>query len=230
MVKKKANDKAEERLEVVEQTLSKSELFIENNQKLITGVIIVLVAIVLAYFGLSRYYIQPRNEQAMEQMFMAEKYFESDSLNRALFGDGNNMGFLDIIDEYGMTKASNLANYYSGIIYLKQGDFEEAISHLKKFKSSDNIIKPLALGSMGDAYLELNEPDKAISQYLAAAKASKNELTAPLYLYRAGLVYEMQDNYSKALELYEQIKKDYYTSNEGRLIDKHIAKLKTLIE
>ncbi len=230
MVKKKANDKAEERLEVVEQTLSKSELFIENNQKLITGVIIVLVAIVLAYFGLSRYYIQPRNEQAMEQMFMAEKYFESDSLNRALFGDGNNMGFLDIIDEYGMTKASNLANYYSGIIYLKQGDFEEAISHLKKFKSSDNIIKPLALGSMGDAYLELNEQDKAISQYLAAAKASKNELTAPLYLYRAGLVYEMQANYSKALELYEQIKRDYYTSNEGRLIDKHIAKLKTLIE
>ncbi len=230
MVKKKANDKAEERLEVVEQTLSKSELFIENNQKLITGVVIVLVAIVLGYFGLSRYYFQPRNEQAMEQMYMAEKYFESDSLNRALFGDGNNMGFLDIIDEYGMTKAANLANYYSGVIYLKQGDFEEAISHLKKFKSRDNIIKPLAYASMGDAYLELNEQDKAISQYLAAAKASKNELTAPLYLYRAGMVYEMQANYSKALELYEQIKKDYYTSNEGRLIDKHIAKLKTLIE
>lgn len=230
MVKKKANDKAEERLEVVEQTLSKSELFIENNQKLITGVIIVLVVIVLGYFGVSRYYFHPRNEQAMEQMFMAEKYFESDSLNKALYGDGNNMGFLDIVDEYGMTKAANLANYYSGVIYLKQGDFEEAISHLKKFRGKDNIIKPMALGSMGDAYLELNEQDKAISQYLAAANASDNELTAPLFLFRAGLVYEMQSNYSKALELYEQIKKDYYTSNEGRMMDKYIARVKTLIE
>jgi tetratricopeptide (TPR) repeat protein len=230
MVKKKANDKAEERLEVVEEALSKSELFIEKNQKAITGVVILLVAVVLGYFGVNRYYIQPRNEQAIEQMFMAEKYFEADSLDKALLGDGNYLGFLDIIDEYSMTKASNLASYYTGVIYLKQGKYEEAIFHLKKFKSKDNMIKPIAQGLIGDAYLELSETEKAIIQYLAAAKASKNELTAPLYLFRAGLVYEMQSDYSRALGLYEQIKKDYTSSNEGRMMDKYIARVKTLIE
>lgn len=229
MVKKKGPDKAEERLEVVEEALSKSERFIEHNQKTITTVVVVIVVIVLAYFGISRYYFQPRQQQANEQMFMAEKYFESDSLNKALYGDGNFMGFLDIIDEYGMTKAANLARYYTGIIYLKQGDYEEAIANLKKFKSRDNIVKPMALGAMGDAYLELNQHDNAIKQYLAAARASSNDLTAPLYLFRAAQVYEMQDNYGKALELYEQIKKDYYTSNEGRLMDKYITRAKSKI-
>ncbi len=229
MVKKKGPDKAEERLEVVEEALSKSERFIEHNQKTITTVVVVIVVIVLAYFGVSRYYFQPRQQQANEQMFMAEKYFESDSLNKALYGDGNFMGFLDIIDEYGMTKAANLARYYTGIIYLKQGDYEEAIANLKKFKSRDNIVKPMALGAMGDAYLELNQHDNAIKQYLAAARASSNDLTAPLYLFRAAQVYEMQDNYRKALELYEQIKKDYYTSNEGRLMDKYITRAKSKI-
>jgi tetratricopeptide (TPR) repeat protein len=228
MVKKKKTDKAEERLEVVEEALSKSERFIENNQKSITTAIVVIVVLVLGYFGVNRYYFQPRQEIANEQMFMAEKYFESDSLNKALYGDGNNMGFLDIIDEYKMTKAANLARYYAGIIYLKQGDFEEAIAQLRKFKSRDNIVRPIAIGAMGDAYLELNQPDKAISQYLSAARASKNELTAPLYLFRAAQVYEIQNNFTKALEIYEQIQREYYTSNEGRMMDKYIVRARIL--
>ncbi len=230
MVKKKANDKAEERLEVVEEALSKSEQFIESNQQLLTGIVVVIVAVVLGYFGLNRYYFEPREKVAMEQMFMAERYFEIDSLNKALYGDGNNLGFLDIIDDFGRTKAGNLARYYSGVIFLKNGEFEESIAHLGKFKSRDNIIRPMALGSMGDAYLELNQQDKAIKQYLAAAKASSNDLTAPLYLYRAGKVYEMKQDYKKALAIYEQIQKEYFSSNEGRLMDKYIARLKQLMK
>jgi hypothetical protein len=56
-------------------------------------------------------------------MFQAVRYFESDSLNLALNGDGNNLGFLQIVEDYSGTKAGNLANYYAGVIYLKQGNF-----------------------------------------------------------------------------------------------------------
>jgi len=77
---------------------------------------------------------------------MAQKYFEQDSLNKALNGDGQNPGFLDIIDEYSMTNASNLANYYTGLIFLKQGKYQDAINYLEKFDSDDEFVGPMATG------------------------------------------------------------------------------------
>lgn len=229
MVKKKAPERAEERLEAVEGALSKSERFIEENQKNLTAIVVAIVVVVLGYFGLSRYYFEPREQQSMEEMFMAERYFERDSLNRALYGDGNNLGFLDIIDEYRRTDAANLSCYYAGVIYMKQGDFDAAIDMLGRFKSKDEMLMPISRGLMGDAYLELNDPDRAIRHYMQAAKASDNELTAPLYLFRAAQVHELQTDYRKALELYEKIKVDFATSNEGRLMDKYISRAEGLL-
>ena len=31
-------------------------------------------------------------------MFHAQQYFEADSLDKALYGDGNSLGFIDIIN------------------------------------------------------------------------------------------------------------------------------------
>ena len=114
----------DEKLEAVEEALSKTERFIENNQKMISIVVGVLVVVVLAYFGLNRYYFEPREKEAQVQMFAAEKYFELDSLNKALYGNDNDLGFIDIIDQYGSTKAGNLAKYYTGISFLRQGNFQ----------------------------------------------------------------------------------------------------------
>src|SRR5665647_2253994 len=122
-------DNTEEKIHAVEEALSKSEKFIEKNQKILTIVIGSAVVIVLGVFAFQKLYIAPREKAAQGQMFVAQKYFEQDSLNKALNGDANYPGFLDIIDEYSMTKSANLANYYAGIIYLKQGKFEDAITY-----------------------------------------------------------------------------------------------------
>lgn len=214
----------DEKLEVVEEALSKTEKFIENNQKIISIVIGAIVVIVLGYFGLNKYYFEPREKEAQIQMFAAEKFFEQDSLNKALFGNGNNLGFIDMIDQYGSTKAGNLAAYYAGISYLRQGNYQEAINYLKKFDGNDQIIAPLAIGAMADAYVELNDLSKAVDLYLKAAGKSDNEFTRPMMLFKAGRAFELSNNFKKAAETYEKIKKDFPNSTEGRTIDKYIER------
>lgn len=224
MAKKKGT--SDDRLVAVESALSKTEQFIENNQKIITIVVGIIVVLVLGYFGYKKLYLAPLNKEAQSQMYMAQLYFQQDSLDRALYGDGNYLGFLDIIDDYGSTKSGNLANYYAGVIYLKQGQFESAIDFLNDFESEDQIIGPMALGAMGDAYIELGEPGTAINYYLKAANTHVNNFVTPVFLLKAGWTYEELDEPSKAMRIYERIKTDYPNSNEAREIDKYIYRAK----
>jgi tetratricopeptide (TPR) repeat protein len=181
----KKSNQTEDRIQVVEEALSKTEQFIESNQKIISIVVGVIIVVVLGYFGFQKFYIDPTEKEARSQMFMAEKYFEMDSLRLALNGDGNYLGFLDIIDDYGMTKAANLSNYYAGICYLKMGDMDNAIDYLKSFDADDNVVAPMAKGAIGDAYAELNDLDKAKSYYLEAAEMVLNDFVTPQFLLKS---------------------------------------------
>jgi tetratricopeptide (TPR) repeat protein len=159
-------------------------------------------------------------------MFPAEQYFERDEWERALDGDGNNPGFIDIISDYRFTSSANLAKYYAGVCCLHLGEYEEAIGYLSRFKSKDINLSTIALGSMGDAYAQLGDPGKAVGFYKKAAERRSNDFTAPLYLLRAGILLEEEGKLKEAGEMYERIKSDYAVSTEGRNIDKYIARIK----
>jgi len=225
----KKQDGTEGKIIAVEEALGKTEQFIEKNQKIIIIVLVILMALVLGYFGIKQFYIKPQETKAHAEMFYAEKYFELDSLDLALNGDGEHIGFLEVIDNYGITKASNLAKYYTGIIYLKKGKYEEAISYLKDFDSDDQIIGSIATSSIGDAYMELNNADKALEYYLKAVDQNTNNFTSPQNLMKAGFVYEEKNDWGNALKMYERIKKDFFKSQESREIDKYIAKAKGML-
>ena len=216
-------DKTEERIVAVEEAFSKTEQFIEQYQQIILIVVGVIIVIVLGYFGFKRFYLAPKEKDAQSQMFMAEIYFEQDSLKKALNGDGQYLGFLAVIDEFGMTKSANLAHYYAGICYLKMGQYETALEQLNKFSSSDEFVGPMAKGAMGDANMELKQVQKAADLYMDAAEMKKNEFTSPMFLMKAGMAYEELGNYEKALKVYKQLKEKYARSNEGREIDKYIS-------
>jgi tetratricopeptide (TPR) repeat protein len=210
--------------ESVENALSKTEQYIEDNQKSLTIIVAAIVVIVGGYFGYQKFYVNPMENEAQSQMFVAEQYFEKDSFNLALYGDGNYFGFIDIIDEYGVTKAANLANYYAGISYLHLGDYEAAIDYLKGFESDDHIISSMALGAIGDAHSELGELENAISFYIKAANNNSNDFTTPIYLMKAAQVYESLEDFSKALDIYDRVKEEFPRSNEARHIDKYITR------
>ena len=213
-------------MEGVEGALTRTEQFIEDNQKWIVRVVTGVLAIVAILIGIKRFYLNPLEEEALGQMFVAEQYFEVDSFNLALYGDGNYSGFLQIIDDYGITKASNLANYYSGIAFLRTGQYEDAIEYLSKFKSKDKMVAPIATGAIGDAYVELGDINEGLSYYLKAAGLSENNFTTPMYLMKAGLVYENLGNYRKATEIYEQIQRDFPEYSRSNNIEKYITRSK----
>ena len=221
-------DKTEERIHTVEETLSKTEHFIEKNQKLLVNIGIALVVIVLGFYAIRNYYILPREADATSQMFMAQRYFEKDSLKLALNGDGNYPGFLSIIDEYKWTDASNLAHYYAGVCLLKQGKFQDAIDQLNSFSGKDELVAPMAIGATGDAYMELNQPEKAATEYEKAANLRDNKFTSSIFLLKAAFAYEEMKNLDKALELYTTIKTKYPNSIEAQDIDKYISKIKAI--
>jgi len=212
--------------ESVESALSKTEQYIEDNRKSLTIIILAIAVVVGGYLAYQRFYLAPKEVEAQEQMFMAERYFEQDSLRLALEGDGSFYGMLDVIDEFGATKSANLANYYAGICYLRLGEFEEAIEYLKEFDANDRLVSTVAIGAIGDAHVELDELAKGVTYYEKAAAQNSNELTSAIYLKKAGIVYEELGDYKKALTAYEKIKKEFPNSEEGRDIEKYIAAAK----
>jgi len=210
--------------ESVEQTLSKTEQFIEDNyRQLLYGLAVVVV--IVGAFWLVRMRINNKTNDALSQMFVAEEYFSNDSVNLALYGDGNYLGFIDIAKEYKSTKPGNLANYYAGVCFLHSGDYEAAIDYFDRFDMKDEVISPLALGCTGDAYIELGDIDKGIEFYLKAVSYSENDFYNPIYLLKAGQVYELEGNNEKAMEMYKRIQDEYPDSNEGNNIQKYIARV-----
>ena len=216
----------EDNLQELESALTRTERFIESNGKIISIVVGAIVVVVAAVLAFNRFYIQPKEDEALSQMFMAENYFEKDSFNLAINGDGNYLGFLDIIDDYGITKSANRAKYYAGISYLHLGQYEEAIDYLKKFKTDDLLLSPVKEGAIGDAMLELGKKEDALSQYKKAYSATENELTTPVYKMKAAAILESMNQYADALKLYEEIKKEYPQTAEGSTVDKYIARVK----
>lgn len=213
----------------VEETLSKWEQKIEENKKSYSIILGAIVAVVGIYFAWTKLYVAPKEAEAQSEMFRAERYFAQDSLDKAMFGDGNYLGFNDIIENYGVTKSANLASYYMGICYLKKGEYENAIKYLKNFDSNDQIVAPIALGAIGDANLELGNNDEAIEYYLKAASASENKFTSPIYLMRAGMTMELVGRYKEAVEVYKKIKNDYNESAEGREVEKYLARAEAML-
>jgi len=219
----------DERLDSIGKSLSKAEQFLVDHKKIISYVVGGIALVILGYWGYRQFIYQPKVKQAESEMYMAQIYYEMDSLNLALNGDGKAPGFLDIIDNFGNTPSGNLANYYVGMIYLKQGKFDDAIEYLEDFDGDDHIIGPMATGSIGDAHMELGEKEEALENYLEAADQSENSFTTPMYLMRAGWVYEDLGEWEEALKIYERIRDEYFRSYEAIEIKKYIARAKSMV-
>lgn len=220
----------------LDETASKTEAFVERNQKYIFIIIGVVAVVVLGYLGYNEYIAKPKQVNAMNDMFQAQKYFEEavngtekDSLYAlALNGGEGKFGMLDIIEEYGGTPSANLANYYAGTAYLRLKDYKNAVEHLSNFESDDEILAPLAKGNIGDAFVQLNQPEDALDYYEQAAEMRDNTFTTPMYLFKAGTIALDLGDASKALGYFERIKEDYPNSTEASNVDVFIGKAQVL--
>ena len=211
----------------LDQTASKTEEFVERNQKVIFAVVAVVTLAVVGYFAYNRFVVEPKEADAVDQMFIAQQNFDqaangvkSDSLyNLALNGSEGKYGFVKIADEYSGTKAANLANYYAGMAYLNTGKFDQAITHLEKFSADDKVLGVLATGAIGDAHAEKGQLKQALDLYVKASEMNKNDFTTPRFLMKAGKVALALGNKADALKYFNNIKENYATSMESQSVD-----------
>ncbi|HNX13095.1 MAG TPA: tetratricopeptide repeat protein [Paludibacteraceae bacterium] len=219
---KKVKEPAE--LETVGRALSSSEAFIEKYQKQILIGVGVIVLVVLAVMAVNNFYLKPRVVAAENAMYKAQELFAVDSFKVAVDGNGKDvMGFKEIASEYGMTASGNLANAYTGICYYKLGKYQDAVKYLTQYDAGDDYFKTSVIGLTGDCYAELGETGKA-QDYYSKAIGQKNELS-PVYLKKAGILFETKGQAADAEKMYLQIKNDYPKSMEAGDIDKYLARV-----
>ncbi len=224
MAKKEESKDLLESSEAIQEKIEGFEHWVQSNPKIIIGVVAALALAVSGYFGW-RYYIDNQEAQAQKEMFQAVHYFEADSLNLAFKGDGNNLGFKQIIEDYGMTPAGNLANFYAGVIHLKQGKFPLAIYYFEGFKADDMLVQARAYSLTGDAYMEQKDYENALKWYNKASEYNPNKEFTPTYLMKAALAYEKLNQNEKAKEVYQKIIDTYFESSEIQNAKKYKARL-----
>lgn len=213
----------------VGEIVSKTEHFIEKNQKKIILGIIGVAVVVGLYLGVHYGYSVPRENKAAVALFKGEQFFAKDSFALALNGNGADyLGFEAIADEFVGTSSGNLAKAYAGICYFKLGDNEKAIDMLKSFSAKDNMISPAIIGLIGDCYVNAGNVKEGINYFEQAASKADNKLISPIYLKKAGIAYESLKQYKDAVKAYTKIKENYALSTEAADIDKYIIRASEL--
>lgn len=210
---------------------NKIESWVQKNQKLLMGIIGGLILVVGLYFAYDKFMVEPKQEKAVNEMYQAEQHFTqavngtaSDSLfNLALNGAEGKMGFLKVIEHYKGTDAANLSHYYAGIAYLNLHKYKEAITHLEKFKSDDELVAPLATGAIGDAFAQNNQLEEALGYYEKAFAAKNNNITTPRFLLKAGQVALALGKKDKASLYFTRIQNEFGTSTEAQNIEGYIG-------
>jgi tetratricopeptide (TPR) repeat protein len=192
-----------------------------------------VVLAVAGYFIYRSMVTVPNERKAEEVAFKAEEYYRMDSLDKALNGDGVNQGLLRIISRYGGTAAGNRAKLMAGSIYLRKGDYKNAIKQLEDFSTDVKQVEAKSTAVLADAYSELgastntnSNKEKAAGLYKKAAGIfEKDDAGSAEYLYRAGVLYESMGKNKEAIDAYKLIKDKYPRSDRGYEIDKHLARL-----
>ena len=212
-----------ENAEAVVEAVSKTEKFFQENGKLLSIICGAVVAVCIAVVCVIKFVYQPAVAEAQGQMAFAEQNFRAADYELALNGDGNTLGFAQIIDEYG-NKAGKAVYFYAGVCELQLGEWEQAIKYLEAYNGKDAILAARATACIGDAYVGLEDYKKALG-YFEKAAATADNMYASGYLLKAAAVAEALGENDKALSFYKKIQDQYPQSLEAYDVDKYIGRM-----
>jgi tetratricopeptide (TPR) repeat protein len=220
-------DKKNVNLDSGEVAVAKAKDFWTRNNKPILIVLAVVILVAGGWLIYKNFFQAPKEAKAAEAMYKAEEYYRMDSLNLALNGDGQHMGFLRVISRYGGTDAANMANFYAGSSYIKLGDNQNAIKHLKKFDTNARQVQARAYKLLADAYADAGNHSEALSYYKKAGRHFEADATqsAEALFMAAYLADRVIKNQKEAIELYKELKKKFPNTQQGYAADTYLAQL-----
>lgn len=218
----------------LDKSADKTEAWVAKNQNYIFIFVGIVAVVVLGYLGYQKFIQAPNEAEAANEMAQAQNYFDQalsasteakDSLfTLALTGSGGKYGFVDIAENYSSTDAANLAHYYAGMAYLKTGKYQEAIAQLDQFESDDEFLAPLAVGAIGDAFMQLEQPEQALTYYENAASMRSNTFTTPKFLLKAAITAIELGQGETAKKHLNQLKEEYPDAPEAEKVAVYLGR------
>ena len=220
--RKRKHQQEEHEGEIVD--VSKAEKIVEDNYKniIIGALAIVALAAVFIFFNHSG----KKGEQKAEAAAIgAQNFFAEQNWQAAIDGEGETLGFAEIADKYGKTNIGNLANYYTGVSYMKTGEYQKAIDALKQYKATDDPnINGLAIMNLADAQMELGQKEDALKNYDKAANIN-SELFQADFLLRYGMALVKANENADAKTIFEKITKQYPGTMQSNTAEQYLAGL-----
>ncbi|MBK9758916.1 MAG: tetratricopeptide repeat protein [Flavobacteriales bacterium] len=205
-----------------------TELFFDKHKKAVSIAAIAVVVVVAGFFGYRKFVAEPKATEAAELIWKAQYWFEIDSLDLAINGDGNYFGFQHIADNYGSTPSGELANFYLGVCYHQKGEFETALNFYKQADLGDDILRVMVVGNQGDVLVELGRNDEAVAQFDKAADMVRSDYTTPMFLMKAGILHQQMGDFKNAAKCFARIGTEFPTSPDAQQAKKYAARAKAM--
>lgn len=215
----KKNQNEDDLLVDVQEVYTKTEHFIDRNQKPLTFGIGGIVVLVLAILGYQSFVVQPNIEESETEAWKAEQYFENDSMNLAAYGDGISMGLDGIAEKYGAYAAGTRASYELGVYHRDMAEYDQAIANFEAATSiGDGVVSVLAQGGIGDCMAEMGDYKGAAGAFKSAVSAAASsdaaEVLVPMFLYKGALAQMELGENDTAKRLLGEIVENYPESQQ----------------
>jgi TolA-binding protein len=214
--------------EIKEDTLVTSyyeaSTWYQQNKRTVNGVLtgVVVIAIVaVAYLN----NVNSNNLKATSELGKISSYYDQGKYDVAINGNlqENVRGLQSIVDDYGSTKAGELATFYLADCYYAQGNYDKALQYFLDVHVSDELISASAIAGAAACYEAQANYEKAATTYEKAAFKYTKDVNAAENMFHAAKNYLAAGNKEKAAELFKKVKKDHQTAAIARDIDRWIA-------
>lgn len=213
MSKKRVKEELEQ--DVLLETFSKAQSFYDKNKNAVIGAAIALVIIIggsVGYF----YYTEAQEAEAQELMGQASQAYLQGNYEKALTGSDADftVGFEQIINNYGMTDAANLARYYAAVSSFKLGKYQQALQYIENYEVPEGIMGVGPLSFQAVIHTELGNHVQAAELYVKAAEWDVNDSTTPYNYLEAANAFHDSGNTEKAKQYAQKIVDEYDNSDQ----------------
>jgi tetratricopeptide (TPR) repeat protein len=194
----------------------------DKNFKLGTYIVGGILGLVLVFFLYRQFIWTPANEKSNDGWWSSMNLIEKDSTDQAI------KTLEPFVKSYDGKTGGEIGQYLLGTQYMKKGEFKKALDVLADVKLSDTYISTMSIGLQGDCHSEMKNYDDALKMYVKAANNIENEMTTPMYLFKAGLCAEKLKKFEDATTYYTRIQDDFPGYAGQKTIEKYIARVSSI--
>ncbi len=208
-------------------TYFKAQVWYDENKKRVSTVagIVAVLAVALWFYSNN---MRANDDRATSELAKVYSFYDNGQYQIAINGvpEKNVTGLQSIVDNYGSTKAGNIAKFYLANAYYNSQNYDKALQYFNDFGGSSNaLIENSAIAGIGACYEAKGDFKKAAENYEKAALKNNDDPNAADNLVNAARNFGKSGDKDRAVELLKKVKKDYPTSTAAREVDRYIAEV-----